>query len=210
MHFVDRGPEPESLNDIRIRYTPNWVNYYIHRVGKRPTDKHWIEFTPILRTKFSDCCGYCETRCRGTVDHYRPISQFPHLVYVWDNWVFSCFDCNNNKLNKWHRIGYIDPCSTACKTSVCPFIFDFKTGEVLPNPDLSSTEYERSEATIEALKLNLTFRAVTRLDHIHRLNLLIEMGANNPEKLASELILLSRYDSPLSSLTRYYISKCLP
>ena len=53
MHWVDRGPEPEGLAQIRRRYTSRWIQHYAHGVGSKPTDSHWRRFTSDLKCAFN-------------------------------------------------------------------------------------------------------------------------------------------------------------
>ena len=111
MHWVDRGPEPASLSQVRERYTPRWIAYYRDDVGARPTDSYWRDFHDDLSQVFFNLCAYCEEICRGEVDHFRPKSRFPEQVYQWSNWVLACHDCNLWKSDKWPTGGYVDPCA---------------------------------------------------------------------------------------------------
>lgn len=212
MHFVPRGPEPTGLPPIRLRYTKAWINYYKNGIGKRPTDARWRDFVDELRHCFAGCCGYCEVRCKGEIDHHLPKNQFPDLVYEWHNWVLSCHDCNQSKGSHWPPSGFLDPCSTAtfCDTPSCCFAFDWKTGEVLPHPDLSPQNRERARTTINILGLNLSFRLKTRLDHIKGLDTLLELGQHNPKQASERIARLTLPISPLCSLTRCYLANALP
>ena len=82
-HWVDRGPEPDGLSVIRSRFKQRWIDHYQNGVGNRPTDARWREFHPALSRAFSGLCAYCEEPDKGEVDHFRPSSKFPHLVYEW-------------------------------------------------------------------------------------------------------------------------------
>ena len=111
MHWVDRGPEPNGLAAIRIARTGAWVAHYRNRVGNRPSDSEWRRFYSDLSAPFHGLCAYCEEITRGEVDHFRPVSRFPHRVYQWSNWVFACHYCNWSKSNRWPPDGYVDPCA---------------------------------------------------------------------------------------------------
>ena len=155
MHWVDRGPEPGSLEPIRSAYTLKWVQYYRDGVGTKPTDSRWRKFHADLRQVFHGFCAYCEELGKGEVDHFRPKSKFPDLVYHWSNWLFTCHDCNNAKGEKWPIGGYIDPCAKS--VSDHPeyyFTFDTLTGEILPMKGLSSTRRQKAQEMIEDLQLN--------------------------------------------------------
>lgn len=94
-----------------------------------PTGKNWSEHKPNLQEDFHFHCGYCGSYdgYRHTyfeVDHFVPKSLFEKgktITYCqYDNLVYSCKFCNNNKLSKWpsdniapsviNNKGFIDPC----------------------------------------------------------------------------------------------------
>ena len=155
MHWVDRGPEPSRLESVRDRYTSRWIDFYENEVGNKPTDSRWRDFREELGQLFLLQCGYCESFCRGEVDHFRPKVRFPQLVYEWPNWVFACSACNQAKSDKWPAEGYVDPC--AASESCSPenyFTFDTETGEIVPLHDLDQARYEKAIAMIDDLNLN--------------------------------------------------------
>ena len=155
MHWVDRGPEPAGLAHIRARYTPRWSEYYGSGVGNKPRDDGWREFSDDLCRAFHGLCAYCEHLCRGEVDHFRPKSRFPDLVYDWSNWLFACHDCNHAKLDKWPPTGYVDPCSRSRSARLERFFtFDTLTGEMLPKEGLSRARRRKAQDTIDDLRLN--------------------------------------------------------
>jgi hypothetical protein len=98
--------------------------------SKNPTGKNWSQHKPDLQEDFHHHCGYCGSYdgFRHTyfeVDHFIPKSLFEkndNITYCqYDNLVYSCKFCNNNKLSKWPSgdetinivddKGFIDPCS---------------------------------------------------------------------------------------------------
>lgn len=207
MHFVQRSAEPVGLKDIRTRYTQAWIDYYKKGLGNKPTDKRWREFSNELGECFAHCCGYCEIPCKGEVDHFRPKNEFPELTYEWDNWVFSCHDCNHSKMDHWPSCGLLDPCcpSSFCVGTQCCFKYDLVTGEALPYPKLSNINFRRSQETIRILGLNLTFRLKLRLYHIAQLDALLSLAQYDPSNAADELAHLSIPSAPFCSLTKYYL-----
>lgn len=212
MHFVLRGPEPTGLRPIRQRYTQAWIYFYRNGIGNKPTDSRWRGFINQLSTRFGECCGYCEIGCSGVVDHYRPKNKFPHLVYEWHNWVFSCHDCNKNKSSHWPPSGFLDPCSigTFSHKLQCCFTFDWMTGEVLPHPNLSQANHKRARVTITLLRLNLPFRLKARLDHIDRLDTLLKLAEYNPKEASKKLAFLILPNASFCSLTKCYLAEHLP
>ena len=207
MHWVDRGPEPSGLETIRVRYTPRWIEHYSNGVGSRPTDSRWGDFHHHLRQVFEGICGYCEEICEGEVDHFRPKSRFPALVYEWPNWVFACHDCNQAKWNKWPEEGYVDPCTES--ESLRPeayFTFDTKTGEVIPLSDLSPERFEKAATMIHDLKLNGRHHLETRSAMLKQLELTFPIDSREETPFIRRLrrILTSR-TSGLSSLARTWL-----
>jgi len=46
-------------------------------------------------------CSYCEDSCADEVEHIKPKSFYPEVVYDWDNYLFACGPCNGRKLNQY-------------------------------------------------------------------------------------------------------------
>ena len=164
MRWVDRGSEPDGVAEYAKCYTQGWVDYFVNRVGNRPTDSYWQEFRPKLGKRANNICWYCERECFAdsdvgdqspTVDHFRPISRCPYRVYAWTNWVFSCRRCNDEKADEWPIGGLVDPCDPSISERPEHFFnYDWLTGEVLPREDISENAKRRAKDTITALNLN--------------------------------------------------------
>ena len=206
MHWVDRGDEPEGLETLRERYTPRWVNYYRAGTGPMPNDSRWRDFRGVLRRRFFGLCAYCEETCGGHIDHFRPKSRFPELVYVWTNWLFACPECNQAKGDKWHERGYVDPCADA--ESERPenfFDFDTRRGHITPREGLSASRREIANRMIEDLQLNGSHHVNRRLLHIE----LLSLSFPPDQPMDSESIpsgLVSR-STELSTLARAWLSE---
>jgi len=203
MHYVDRGPEPKVLKKYRDEYTRRWVEYYEQGIGSKPTDSHWSKFNNKLGKVFSFICGYCETDCKGEVDHFRPKSRFPRKVYDWSNWIFSCHDCNNIKGEKWPNGGYIDPCIRTQSSQPEQFFeFDLKTGEIKPKVGLTGRRWQKAITMIDDLKLNAFHHLRRRLTWI---SLVLEVlkGENEDDPDHKNFIqLVSARGCQFSSITR--------
>lgn len=124
-------------------------------------------------------CWYCERHCEpasdvgdrsATLDHFKPRSLFPELVYEWSNWVFSCRRCNrDNKGNKWPNSGYIDPAAAdVYERPERYFDYDMMTHELIPKDDLSGDERQRALKTIDDLGLNTRDVLTSRQEWIQR------------------------------------------
>ncbi len=80
-----------------------------------------------------DRCMYCEDSEGADVEHYRPRSEFPDLMFVWENLLLACPTCNRLKgtgfpLDEDGNPLLIDP------TSIDPWEhldYDVKTGNIV-------------------------------------------------------------------------------
>ena len=209
MHWVDRGPEPEGLGHIQARYTPRWVQYYTNGVGDKPTDSHWRRFHDDLNVVFGGLCAYCEETTKGEIDHFRPKSQFPHLVYSWSNWLFACHECNNAKISYWPADGYVDPCAiSSLDRPERHFVFDTRTGFILPNQSLSPRLRNKAHNTIAQLRLNDAHHLKKRVGWLELFSAAIR---NDPNGLTEEkrqiLVRFASRSMELSSLVRTWLSE---
>ena len=180
MRWIDRGPEPGGVAGYAGRFTQGWIDYFENAVGGRPDDSYWREFRPALGSRTSNICWYCERQCYAnaesggrapTVDHFRPLSRFPALAYVWSNWVFSCRRCNDdeNKGSGWPETGYVDPCAdVVTERPERYFGYDAKTGEIIPKDGLAGDARRKAMRTIDDLGLNNLDVLYYRFDHTRR------------------------------------------
>ena len=208
MHAVDRGREPPKLKAVREKYTPKWVRYYPERKGKKPSDDHWRRFQPDLARVFSAICGYCEQSCKGQVDHFRPKSRYPQLVYQWSNWVFACPTCNQNKGEAWPSCGYVDPCAkTRSAQPEAYFTFDTMTGDIVPKPGLSRRRHKKASQMIDDLKLNDYPLQQERVRWLRVVEAALRW--DDPEQPAhTEFVrLIASRESRLSSITRAFLEE---
>ena len=205
MHWVDRGPEPGRLDVVRARETPAWVRCYVHGHGSRPNTHYWTHFRDDLKRPFHGLCAYCEEIDPGEVDHFRPKSKHPHLVYAWDNWVFSCHPCNQAKRELWPLLGYVDPC--AVSTTARPeryFAFCMSTGRIIERNGLSIREKIKAQRMIRDLKLNEWYHIKERKTWICYLN---ELPSPLPNRWLELVQKRARRCQPLSSVTRAWLEQ---
>lgn len=201
MHWVDRGPGPNRLEAVRCQFTQPWVAHYRHRIGSRPTPI-WGQFRGDLRRVFSELCGYCEEETAGDIDHFRPVSRDPELVYEWSNWIFACPICNREKSNRWPLEGYIDPC--AGEESERPerfFTFHTGTGEMMPKSGLSDSQERRARQMIGDINLNASYHLKRRRRLLRELKYHLDRQADDSD---DEEYLSEKVDREfaLSSLAR--------
>lgn len=212
MHWVDRGPKPEGLREIYVKYTPRWVSAYLFDIGRKPpSDAQWRKFSDELGDRFGGICAYCEKFTKGEVEHFRPKSKFPILVYAWSNWLFACGECNHAKLNSWPSGGYVNPCAGS-KSEWPEKYFDFETeiesGFVVPKSGLSQDRRYRAQQTIADLRLNEEHNWKARVEW---LRLFAAALPDDPRQLTTEdrnkIAYFSSRQVQLSSCIRGWLSK---
>ena len=204
MHWVDRGSEPDGLEAIRTRYTPRWIRHYRDNEGTRPGDARWRDFRDDLYTSFRGLCAYCEEQSNEELDHFRPVSKFPELVYQWSNWLLACTACNRAKGAKWPGEGYVDPCAKSMdQRPEAYFTFDTLTGSMLPRKGLSPERHVRATIMIKDLDLNGRSHLLERMRVVVRLSLLAKIP--NHEHRSRAFAKLSSRSWPLSSVVRLWL-----
>lgn len=163
MHFVDKTavPPPALLKKLAEKEIPKWLAYY-RRERSKPK-KFWtkekIRFRLAERV-FKQNCGYCgmatdvktgrkgKKLYTGQVDHYHPVSKVPEKAYDWDNYIWSCPDCNLCKgLYYDPRCMILNPCS---KEDMDCLIYDAARGiysikEKYKNNNVLRKRYEITE-----------------------------------------------------------------
>ena len=113
-----------------------------------------------------------------TVDHFRPLSRFPELAYIWANWNFSCRRCNASKGNQWPELGYINPCADDVAEHPQQYLdYDELTGDIIPKSNIPAPAQRRAWDTIDDLGLNALDVKIHRLECIQNfLNGLVELS----------------------------------
>ena len=192
MRWVDRGAEPGGVAGYARQFTPGWVNYFRDGIGGRPNDFYWTQFRSILGGRTNNICWYRERQCvtgpevggqTPTVGHFRPLSRFPELAYIWANWNFSCRRCNASKGNQWPELGYINPCADDVAEHPQQYLdYDELTGDIIPKSNIPAPAQRRAWDTIDDLGLNALDVKIHRLECIQDfLNGLVELSV--PERL---------------------------
>ena len=208
MHAVDRGQEPPELTAVREKYTPKWVGYYRDGKKEKPTDAHWRKFQPRLNEVFSTLCGYCEELCEGQVDHFRPKSAYPELVYAWSNWILACPRCNQKKGEKWPGRGYVDPCArTRAAQPEAYFGFDLKTCEIIPRPGLSRGRRQKAFQMIEDLGLNAVFHRKRRGKWLKAVEKALRGDDRDDPEHSQFIRFVAARDTELSSISRAFLAE---
>ena len=105
MHKVIRNEAPISLIEYNKEYLKdksykyNWENFS-NRKAKQDTLQN-------LKQMYNGCCAYCEGFVESVayleIEHFRPKSIFPRLMFEYNNLHYSCPICNKNKADKWEE-----------------------------------------------------------------------------------------------------------
>lgn len=112
-------------------------------------------------------CSYCDggrilgAASRATIDHFRPKSQFPSLVYEWGNLFVCCDGCQQVKLEQFEEV-LLKPDAEDFST-IKYFLCNYETGEIEINPTASLQDQARAKATIRLFGLNTIRRCKMRL-----------------------------------------------
>lgn len=139
MEYIKKCMCPSELSGYKVKYTQGWLDHYKHKTKEKiPNDNYWtknIIREPLIKS-FKNNCGYCgreiaryqDRKPAGQVDHFKPKSKSPQLVYKWNNYIWSCADCNKKKSEE---IGFLNPCN---KKQMRWLGFDGSTGKYLLKP----------------------------------------------------------------------------
>ena len=145
----------------------------------------------------------------GEVDHFRPKTKFPELVYQWSNWVYACRFCNKSKWNKWPPYGYVNPCAESGKARPeNSFDFDPGTGEILVKTGLGPVQHQKADNMIVDLKLNDFDQMKRRVDWIELVKGNVPDEVNPGEEIPYTLKWLVNRGTELSSVCRAFFLQC--
>jgi hypothetical protein len=104
---VPRVPEPSGFDEKCRQRGRRWLREHSADSG-RPPD-YWSEFRFALADGFRNRCGYCAMYIpEGTIDHHRPISLDPDLIYEWTNFRYVAGWINSSK-KKVSDVVLLDP-----------------------------------------------------------------------------------------------------
>lgn len=107
MHKVERNEPPEGLKEKSIEFNKEFSN-------ETDITKAWGKFTGTklkkqtlnqLKEMFKGCCAYCEGEYDDTsyaeIEHFKPKSLYPELMFEYSNMNLACQICNTNKKEKY-------------------------------------------------------------------------------------------------------------
>lgn len=144
---VSPAPEPPDFH-ARVREPGN---NFRQKHPDSTLPPYWKEALEDMHTAYGNLCAYTAFRldAPGTIDHFHPKSQYPHLAYEWDNYRL----CQ----------AYINSCKRDHEDVLDPFrlppqayFINFADGAIRVNHAAfsSTAESKLAESTIIRLKLN--------------------------------------------------------
>ena len=116
LHLNDPGIDSETalvLRDYQAKVGAAGAYCEQLRKGKELFKKHNRLSNPVFRVvkqKLKEMCSgaqrcnYCEDSAGDEVEHIKPKSLYPETVFVWDNYLLSCGQCNRGKSNRFSVI----------------------------------------------------------------------------------------------------------
>lgn len=139
-------------------------------VGKRA-------FVKITEQLYDLCvyvgvCNYCEQNEGNDIEHIYPKSFFPEYTFIWENYILACKQCNSAyKLDKCYvldaadnlvfvnrgekpatkQIAMINP---RIEDPAALMMLDLSTYQFILLPNLSTTNSQKTKATLKILELN--------------------------------------------------------
>ena len=147
MHKIQRNEPPVGLDEKKIKF-----NQTTHT--KEEIQKEWNSFTKSalkrktlesLNQMFKDCCAYCEGKYIVTsssqIEHFKPKTIYPDLMFDYNNMNLSCEICNKAKHNKFDE-KLINPTTDEPYEHI-----KFKAYMIVPQD-------ERGQITIDMFRLN--------------------------------------------------------
>jgi hypothetical protein len=152
--------EKEELPDD---WFTTWEQYRDRKKaeGGEPEPQVWARVKNYLFTLFHNKCGYCEANPRhvdfGAVDHYRPKSVYPGLMYEITNYVPACTRCNSGgKGAQFEVVGdlplLLDPYDPSVESERHLYFHPVPSGKFAPGMVEGLTD--RGKATVRICGLN--------------------------------------------------------
>jgi len=110
------------IQDTKYHQTKNFHQRYKQADVKKALQEIYHEKCAFCEQKIIPCQDNKIEECSSTVEHYRPKSRYYWLAYSWDNLLWCCHRCNQNKANDFELLGtpvvYHEDFVTAIHTSI--------------------------------------------------------------------------------------------
>lgn len=151
------GREHKARRDENTAASFQWKTYFGQRVNI------------LIILAFGDHakhCAFCDgsplgTFARRTIEHFRPVSHYPRLAYVWHNLFICCDCCQSAKQDSFDK-KLLKPDADDYSFERY-FLVNYRTGKIEVNPTASEHDQQRAHLTIEIYGLNDYDRPQSRL-----------------------------------------------
>ncbi len=116
LHLDDPGLDETTARGLRgYQYEVDNAGAYPEQVaaGKRlfgQYNRQTNRVFKVVRGRLADMCagarrcGYCEDSVGDEVEHIKPKDLYPERVFVWENYLLACGQCNGGKSNRFSVI----------------------------------------------------------------------------------------------------------
>ncbi|WP_223758826.1 hypothetical protein [Myxococcus sp. RHSTA-1-4] len=149
----------------------------LNKKGNRTFDS--VKATLSMMNSGARRCAYCEDSAADEVEHIRPKTLYPELVFAWTNYLYACGPCNGPKNNHFavfaEGTGVLTSVARARNAPVVPPIsgkavfIDPRVEDpteylsldltdtfwFTPRAKLGPVEHARADYTIRVLQLNI-------------------------------------------------------
>lgn len=211
---VYRGAAPDGFT---TRCT-NWEKGFqkaVQQNTKLTASKYWSNVRRKIRADaqalyvaFNGKCAFCESKMAHTssphIEHYRPKSKYPDLMFAWHNWLLSCGRCNGQK---WAHFPYCgnEPCLVEPTTEEPEEHIDFFAAQIFPKT-------YRGEKTIKLIGLDRSPLEEERARWLMSINtlLLLALIPDTYDEARELLIWAMQADAPYAAMSRCYLNEKVP
>jgi uncharacterized protein (TIGR02646 family) len=146
-----------ATNDSRVE--PAWKSF-------RGT-KSARQMAAVLAEIFHGKCAYCEQESAKDVEHYFPKCSYPGRMFLWDNFLWACKNCDTDKLDQFPLDSRENPLllHPGRDDPLDYFCWDLLSGKMVLHPD--PARGERARQTRDLLHLDQHSVAEERRNKLH-------------------------------------------
>lgn len=148
--------------------------------GRGSSSWDWYGLNLILRPKLLEIthshCAFCDKKFNKDeaansveIEHFKSKVNYPNLAFNWTNLFPICRACNSKKGEDFDS-KILKP-DTVRYNFKKYFIFNFKNGDISPNPMKSKRIQDRAKVTIDIYQLNRGGLPNARLDTLNYYNM---------------------------------------
>ena len=216
MILVNREAEPDGFSAVSAAWKQEFEEKQ-RQDSRLSSSQFWStvrqraemkEYAEILRQRFHGKCAFCESKKEDLqIEHFRPKdrNKYPELMFVWENWLMACSDCNKKKGTKFPlengEACFIDPATVNPAEHI-----DFFESHIL-------SQTKRGKITIQEIQLDRTLLTEDRARWLTMTinTLLLLCSLPQASSAAKELLIWSmQADAPYTAMTRQYLNKKTP